>query len=168
MISGSTRHAWSSTESGGFTLIELIVTMAIVAILATMALPYAENSVKRQKETELRRALRDIRSAIDAFHRDWQDGHIPTVARLASLDGYPQTLTVLTEPYPRPNGTVARYLRRVPRDPFADPSLPAEDTWRLISYRDDVDSIVWSGEDVYDVRSKWQGEALDGTRCENW
>lgn len=154
----------------GLTLIELLVTLVILSILAAAALPYAELTVRRDKELELRRALREIRVAIDAFHDDWVAGRIPKSGAAASDDGYPETLHVLVEGAESADakGGMRRYLRRVPRDPFADQSKDTPDQWVLRGYQDERDSIVWNGKDVYDVRSASEGPAIDGTRYKDW
>src|SRR3989475_9224302 len=87
----------SSSNSRGVTLIELLGALAILSILAAAALPYAEVTVRREKELELRRALRDVRTAIDAFYEDWKGGKISRTSIAASEDGYPKTLQVLVE-----------------------------------------------------------------------
>src|SRR4051812_16236 len=103
----------------GFTLVELLVTLAILSILAAAALPYAEVTVRREKEIELRKALRDVRSAIDAFYDDWKGGKISRSATAASEDGYPRTLQTLVDGADTGDakGSKRRYLRRIPRDP---------------------------------------------------
>src|SRR5512142_888345 len=113
---------WSSDRKSvsGLTLIELLVTLAILSILAAAALPYAELTVRRDKELELRRSLREVRTAIDAFHDDWVAGRITHTDDTASADGYPKTLQVLVQGVDtgRAAGSKRRYLRRIPRAPF--------------------------------------------------
>ena len=151
----------------GLSLLELVVTMAIVAVLAAAALPMSEMAVKRRQEIELREALRTIRSAIDA----WKDDYDRAVAEkkiITSIDetGYPESLEQLVEgndwgklyPYKR------KYLRRIPVDPFDNYELG----WGLRSYNDPPDSMVFSGEDVYDVYSQSDGIALDGSLYSSW
>lgn len=154
----------------GLSLIELLVTLAIVSILAAAALPYAETTVRREKELELRRALRDVRGAIDRFNDDWVAGRIPKTAEGASEDGYPKTLAVLVHGVDAGEARGGRrtYLRRVPRDPFADAQVAPEQQWVLRGYQDEVDAIVWGKKDVYDVRSASETIALDGTRYRDW
>lgn len=161
----------SSGRSRGISLIELIVTLVILSILAGAALPYAQMTVQRDKELELRRALREIRTAIDAFHADWQAGRLPRFNDAASEDGYPKNLAVLVEgvDLATAGGKRKYYLRRIPRNPFADDvSAPPAEQWQLRSYRDDPDATLWGGEDVYDVRAQTDKKAIDGSQLRNW
>ena len=160
----------SSSADRGLTLVELLVTLVILSILATAALPYAEVAVRRDKEIELRRALRDLRSAIDGFHDDWNGGKISRTGAAGSEDGYPKSLQVLVDGADSGDakGTRRKYLRRVPRDPFADPAKTPQEQWVLRSYQDAADSLVWGGRDVYDVRSASDAAALDGSRYKDW
>ena len=166
-------HAYSSNNinsNRGLTLIELLVTLVIISILAAAALPYAEMTIRREKELELRGALREIRTAIDRFHEDWRTGKIPKSVKGASEDGYPLTLMVLVEGIDigDSKGGTHKYLRQVPRDPFAQADILTASQWLARSYRDDYDSEIWSGEDVYDVRSGSQKVAIDGTYYKDW
>ncbi|ABA88921.1 type II secretion system pseudopilin PulG [Syntrophotalea carbinolica DSM 2380] len=150
----------------GFTLIEVVVTVAILGILVTAVLPLAEVTVKRTREMELRRALRVMRMAIDQYKEDYdqavKDNHI--IAE-ADQTGYPASLDVLVEgkdwkglyDFPR------KYLRKLPRDPF-DEGLG----WGLRGYRDAPDSSTWDGKDVYDIYSQSEQTALDGTIYSSW
>jgi len=160
----------SSSSSRGLTLIELLVTLVILSILAAAALPYAEMTVRREKELELRRALRELRGAIDAFNEDWKTGRISKAAAAASDDGYPKSLQVLVDGVDSGDAKASKrkYLRRVPRDPFADAARAGAEHWVVIGYQDSADTIVWGGRDVYDVHSAAQGAALDGTRYRDW
>jgi general secretion pathway protein G len=160
---------WSCGERG-LTLVELLVTLVILSILAAAALPYAEVTVRREKEMELRRSLRDIRTAIDIFREDWLAGRISKTNNMASDDGYPKTLQVLVEGVDtgEAKDRKRKYLRRVPRDPFASPLKPPVDQWMLRGYQDAADSSIWSGRDVYDVHSMSGETAIDGTRYSDW
>ncbi len=156
-------------QSSGLTLIELLVVIAILGILASGVMPLSRMTVIRVRETELRNSLRTIRSAIDAFNRD-------CVAKKLSSDyctheNYPEVLESLTEPL-RLTGTgdkVVKYLRRIPRDPMTPPDVPDEmNNWGIRSSLDHPDSTQWGGENVYDVYSKSEAIALDGTRYNTW
>ncbi len=153
----------------GFTLIELLVTVAIVALLSTLAYPLAEVVVKRNKEQELRQALREIRSALDAYMQAVQDGR---VEHTLGQSGYPASLKVLVDGVPdanSPDRTKRIYfLRRIPRDPMdADPERPAEDTWGKRSYESTFDAPE-EGDDVYDVYSLSPGVGLNGIPYRYW
>ncbi len=151
----------------GFTLIELMVSCAILAALALLVLPMSENLVKRSEEMELRRSLRLIRSAIDAYKADY-DNAVAQKKIIATVGetGYPESLEILVEgvdwgdlyPYKK------KYLRRLPQDPVDRYELG----WGLRSYRDSHDSTVYGGEDVYDVYSQSDEIALDGTVYSTW
>lgn len=153
----------------GFTLIELLITITIVAILASIVMPLSEMSVKRSKEMELRRNLRTIRTAIDGYKRAWDEGKIE---KEAGASGYPPDLLVLVEGVEDASSpeadTMLRFLRRIPRDPMNDDkSLEPEETWGLRSYRSEPDDPE-EGEDVFDVFSKSDGIAIDGTPYSSW
>lgn len=145
----------------GFTLAELVMTAALIAILSTMALPVAKFTVKRRKETELRMALRQMRTAIDEHKRLSDQGMIPV--KLGS-EGYPESLEILVEgvelvgqPTPR------KFLRKIPMDP-----MTRDYEWGLISYQDEPDTNSWGGQNVYDVYSLSESTAIDGTEYRDW
>lgn len=154
----------------GVTFIELLVTLVILSILAAAALPYAEITVRRNKEIELRQALRDIRGAIDRFHVDWETAKISKLDNAVSEDGYPKTLQILVEGVgsSQAKGGKIKYLRRIPRDPFAAQEKPPYDQWVLRGYQDAIDSSTWGGQDVYDVHSASTRKAIDGTLYRDW
>jgi len=154
----------------GFSLVELLVVLVILSILAAAALPYAEVTVRREKELELRKALREVRTAIDRFHDDWKSGRIGKGVEGVSDDGYPRTLQVLVDGVEGAQAQSGRqrYLRRIPRNPFADVSTPASEHWTLRGYQDAPDAEVWGGGDVYDVRSAVNKAALDGSSIASW
>lgn len=160
----------SCRRAAGLTLIELLVTLVILSILAAAALPYAEVTVRREKELELRQSLRQVRSAIDAFHDDWKTGKIPKTSDAVSEDGFPKTLQVLVEGTESglAKDTKLRYLRRVPRDPFGDSTREPAEQWVLRGYQDDPDAITWNGKDVYDLHSASEETGIDGTRYKDW
>jgi general secretion pathway protein G len=154
----------------GLTLIELLVTLVILSILATAAIPYVEITVTRTKELELRRNLREIRTAIDRFHNDWATGKIAKSGSDASDNGYPKTLRTLVDGVEESGATGIkhRYLRNIPNDPFATENSKPEEQWTIRGYQDESDSIIWNGKDVYDVRSKSERTAIDGTHYKGW
>lgn len=162
--------SFKPTPDRGLTLIELLVTLVILSILAAAAVPYAEVTIRREKEVELRRALRDVRGAIDAFHDDWKTGKVSKTSDAASDDGYPKTLQTLVDGAEAGDakGGKRKYLRSVPRDPLADSSKPPKEQWVLRGYQDETDSISWGGRDVYDIRSASEATALDGSRYKDW
>jgi general secretion pathway protein G len=157
------------TGSRGFTLIELMMTVAIIGLLVTVALPMAELTVQRHKEQELRTSLREIRNAIDAYKQAMEDGRVQGGR---NLSGYPPTLQVLVDGIAdarSPDGkTMIYFLRRVPRDPFAsDPALSNEETWGKRSYASSADNPE-AGEDVFDVYTLAAGKGLNGIEYRKW
>lgn len=156
-------------KSSGFTLIEMVVTVAIVGLLSTMVLPMAELAVQRSKEQDLHRALREIRTALDAYKQAVDDGR---VVQSVEKTGYPPSLETLVEGVPDagdPNGNaVIHFLRRIPRDPmFADPAVPDAGTWGKRSYASSYDAPQ-EGSDVFDVYSQSEGIGLNGIAYRNW
>jgi general secretion pathway protein G len=155
----------------GLSLIELVVTMVILGILGSLILPSAKMTSTRVKEIELKRNLREIRTAIDEYKKNY-DKAVDDKKIIPSLNkpgGYPETLKVLVDGYDF-GGLVnykKRFLRRVPGDPF-HPVPAGEDAWGMRSYEDDPDSNSWGGQDVYDVHSLSDGTAIDGTKYKDW
>lgn len=151
----------------GFTLVEMLVVVAIVGVLAAAAQPVLELSLRRTRELELRQSLRSLRQAIDAYKRAADDKRI-AVAPGAS--GYPPSLDVLVDGVADVKGGDGKklyFLRRLPRDPFADPALPAARSWGLRSY-DSPPGAPAPGRDVFDVYSTSERTGLDGSRLREW
>ena len=141
------------------TLVELIITVAIVGILASAALPMARFEVQRQKERELRRDLWEMRDAIDRYKDAADRGAFQTKV---DSQGYPPDLDTLVKGVDA-NGKKIRFLRHVPIDP-----MTGKDEWGMRAMKDDVDSDSWSGDSVFDVYSKSEGTGLDGTKYKTW
>jgi general secretion pathway protein G len=155
-------------NAAGFTLIELVITVAILGLLATMAMPLVELGARRAKEQELRLALRELRSAIDAYKSAVEAGHIVLDM---NESGYPPTLTALVEGAEDARSAdrqMIYFLRRIPRDPFfPDAGAPAQETWGLRSYASPPEAPQ-PGEDVFDVYSLSGGVGLNGIPYRNW
>ena len=155
-------------RKSGFTLLELLITVAIVGLLASIALPLSEVTAQRAKEQDLRRALREIREALDAYKHAADDGR---VARAADESGYPPSLAALVQGVPNaksPSGAKLYFLRRVPHDPFAgNPPAPGETTWGLRSF-DSPPDAPRPGKDVFDVYSLNVGIGLNGVPYKEW
>lgn len=152
----------------GFTLMELVVTLALLGVMAAMAAPLAEITLQRQRESELRSALREIRTAIDRYRQAVDQG---LILRRIGDSGYPPDLESLVKGVP--NQTVANremlyFLRRIPRDPFnPDSTLPAAATWQLRSSISPPDAPE-AGPDVFDVVTTAQGLGLNGVAYRAW
>jgi general secretion pathway protein G len=153
----------------GFTLLELIIVLTILSVLTAAAIPMVRNTVIRERESELRLALRQLRQAIDRYkklHDDTNGAAIPIEFKTQS--GYPKDLKVLEEGFIPANvvGTSSnkiRFIRRIPIDPMIGRA-----EWGLRGYKDDADATSWGGDDVWDVRSKSDAEALNGTKYRDW
>ncbi len=165
----------------GVTLLELMVTVTILLILASVAMPLSKYTSKRTQELELREKLRQMRTAIDEFRRDWsRDGEIltgplcvknkSTCKENTGATGYPKTLKTLlgieltgAEATIRETKPVRRYLRRIPLDPMI-----GTDEWGLRCYQDPPDTQDWCREDVFDVYSKSPDQAVDNSKYRDW
>jgi len=152
----------------GFSLVELLVSVAIIGVLASVAMPVVELTQKRQKEAELRTALRDIRRAIDNYKDAANQKRIKVEL---DASGYPPTLAALVEGAPdlaSKNGAMIYFLRRVPRDPFnSDPTVSASESWGKRSFASPANKPL-AGADVYDVFSKSESIGLNGTAYKEW
>lgn len=156
-------HRWTSR---GYTFIELLVVSAIVLVLASAVMPLAKVSLQRQREAELHRVLREMRTAIDHYKDASDQGVISALDQRPGSEGYPPDLETLVEgvtPANDASGAKLRFLRRIPVDP-----MTRSDEWGLRSYQDDVDATSWGGQNVYDVYSKSRGTGLDGTPYREW
>ena len=152
----------------GFTLIEMVVTVALVGILASALLPITELTAQRMREQELRLALRQIRGAIDAYKVAYDAGRIE---RKVDVTGYPPSLAVLADGVADsldPTHAKIRFLRRLPRDPLhPDPAVPVADSWGKRSYASQPDEPR-EGADVFDVYSRAEGVGLNGVPYSEW
>ena len=161
------RYISKAKGQRGLTLLEMVLAMAILAVLATVIVPMAEVTAMRGRELELRSALRATRTAIDHYKADF-DKAVEKKKIIAAINetGYPESLEILVEgsdwgglyPYKR------KYLRRLPQDPFDE----YDEGWGLRSYKDDPDSTFHSGDDIYDIYSQSTRTALDGTVYNTW
>ncbi len=150
------------SKIGGFTLIEMVATMAIISILATGIIPLSQVVYKRTKELELRNNLRVIRTALDEYKKLVDQTIIP---KSATASGYPETLEILVTgvDLQTQTGERKKFLRRIPRDPITE-----DGEWGLRSYADNPDSTIWGGQDVYDIYCLSDRQALDGTNYADW
>src|SRR5437667_12041947 len=146
-------------QSRGFTLIELIVATAILVVLTGLAVPLARVTIKREKEHELRHDLWEMRDAIDRYKDDADRGAFQLKV---GTEGYPPDLETLVKGVDVA-GKKLRFLRKIPEDP-----MTGSTEWGLRSMQDEPDSDSWGGQNVFDVFTKSQGEALDGTKYKDW
>jgi len=147
--------------SRGFTVAELVMVTALIAVLAAVAIPTARFTVKREREAELRLALRQMRNAIDDHKRLADQGMIQVDL---GTEGYPKELEDLAKGVTIVGQlTKRRFLRKIPVDP-----ITGKAEWGLRSYQDEPDTTSWGGQNVYDVYSLSEGTALDGTKYKDW
>jgi general secretion pathway protein G len=161
---------WTGWPAGararGYTFVEVLVVSVILLILASAAMPLARVTLQRQREVELRRTLRELRTAIDRYKDAADQGVIAATDLRPGNENYPPTLEVLVEGVTKAGdatGVKLKFLRRIPVDP-----LTGEAEWGLRSYQDKPDSTSWGGQNVYDVYTKSEGTALDGTKYREW
>ena len=158
----------SASSTHGFTLIEMVITLALVGMLTAIAVPTAELVVQRSKEQDLRLALREMRRAIDAYKQAYDDGRM---LKKVDESGYPPSLKVLVDGVEDAKSPTKRkmfFLRRIPRDPMAvDAQSAPEETWGLRSYESDADD-PHDGRDVFDVYSKSPGMGINGVPYRKW
>ena len=159
-------RARSAGSSRGFTFIELLVVSTLLIILASAIMPMAKVTMQRQREVELRRSLREMRTALDKFKDAADAGLIGAMDLKAGAEGYPADLETLVEGVSVVNdqsGRKLKFLRRIPIDPMTNSS-----DWGKRSYQDRPDSTSWGGQNVFDVYTKSEGTALDGTKYRDW
>lgn len=167
-------------KESGVTLLELLTTLAIVMILASVAMPVTKVTMTRERELELRQALRTVRNAIDAFKADWnREGDVLlgpmclknklTCKEATSIYGYPKSLNVLLsmtltgEEATARGTTIKRYLRSLPSDPMTGAA-----DWIVRCYADQPNTATWCGMDVFDIGTQSEGVALNGTKYRDW
>jgi general secretion pathway protein G len=153
------------SSSRGVTYLELVATAAIVMILASAIMPLARVTYTRQKEIELRRALREIRFAVDRYHLAVEQGAIGGTDVKVGSEGYPPDLEVLVKGVNRVGAIQKKlkFLRRIPVDPMTGAA-----EWGQRCYQDEPDGTSWCGQNVWDVYSKNTGKGLDGTQYNSW
>lgn len=159
----ATRASWKDTS--GYTFVELLVVTFMILILASAALPIARVSVKRQREAELRHDLLEVRAAIDKFH-DYADSGRIAPTELNGTSHYPSSLDQLVQGVTftgDASGNKIKFLRRIPVDPITGSA-----DWGLRSFEDSPDTKSWGGQDVYDIYTKSEGTALNGTKYRDW
>ncbi len=158
----------ATVRQTGFSLIEMLVVLALLGVLSTIVLPTLTLANERQREVELKHDLWLIRDALDAYHAAAIQGAVPATD---GLFGYPPTLQTLVDGIPDQraghSGERLVFLRHLPRDPFADPTVAAEDSWTLRDYQSPADAPK-SGDSVYDVHSQSTAVAIDGTAVKDW
>jgi general secretion pathway protein G len=161
-----TGRTFSRSGERGYSLIELLAVTVVLLVLASAVMPLAKVTVQRAREAELRRSLREMRTAIDRYKDAADLQQIAATDLKANSEGYPPTLEVLVEGV-RANGDASgrklKFLRRIPMDP-----MTRSQEWGMRSYQDDADSTSWGGQNVYDVFTKSEGVALDGTKYVDW
>lgn len=161
-MSRSVRHE----RQRGYTFIELLVVSAIVMLLASAAMPLARVTATRQREAQLRLALREVRTAIDRYKDAADAQQIASLEIKVGSEGYPADLQVLVDGVAVQNDATGRklkFLRRIPLDPMTHSA-----EWGLRSYQDAPDATRWGGQNVFDIYTNFEGTALDGTKYRDW
>ena len=159
------RHA-PGNPSRGYSFVELLVVTTIILILASAIMPLAKVTVTRQREADLRRTLRELRTSIDRYKDAADLGEISPLELEPGNEGYPPDLETLVEGVPAAGDVTdrkLRFLRRIPVDPMS-----RSQDWGLRSYQDDPDATRWGGQNVFDVYTTFDGTALDGTNYRDW
>jgi general secretion pathway protein G len=158
---------WGRAQTtAGYTFVEVLVVSVVLLILASAAMPLARVTIQRQREVELRRTLRELRTAIDRYKDAADLGVIAATDLRPGNENYPPTLEVLVEGVTKAGdatGVKLKFLRRIPVDPMTGAA-----EWGLRSYQDKPDATSWGGQNVYDVHTKSEGTALDGTKYREW
>jgi general secretion pathway protein G len=161
------RRRASTLASGGYTFVEILVVTSILLVLASAVMPLAQVTAQRHREAELRRYLREMRTAVDRFKDAADQGAISPTELEANSEGYPPDLETLVEGVPAANDASGRKLRfglrRVPIDPMTNST-----EWGLRSYQDKPDATSWGRQNVFDVYTKSEATALDGTKYRDW
>ena len=155
-----------TSHAAGYTFVELLVVATIIIILASAVMPLARVTATRQREGELHRVLREMRTAIDHYKDAADLGQISPLELKVGAEGYPAELRILVDGIAVANDATGRklkFLRRVPIDPMTHKS-----DWGLRSYQDEPDATHWSGDNVFDVYTTFDGTALDGTKYKDW
>jgi len=153
-------------NSRGYTFVELLVVATMIMILASAIMPLAKVTARRQREADLRRTLREMRTAIDKFKDAADLGQIGSLDLKVGAENYPPDLQTLVDGVTAANDATGRklkYLRRIPVDPMTHKT-----EWGMRSYQDKPDSTRWGGQNVFDVYTTFEGTALDGTKYKDW
>ena len=156
----------SLAKARGYTFVELLVVSTIILILASAIMPLAKVSARRHRESELRRALREMRTAIDKYKDQADLGNISALELKPGNENYPPDLQTLVDGVTAandPTGRKLKFLRHIPVDPMTHST-----EWGLRSYQDKPDSTHWGGQNVFDVYTTFDATALDGTKYKDW
>jgi general secretion pathway protein G len=155
-----------SSSERGYTFVEMLVVATIILILAAGVMPLAKVTAQRSREGELRRALREVRTAIDKYKDAADAGQVASLDIKVGSENYPPDLRTLVDGVSAANDATGRklkFLRRIPIDP-----MTRSTEWGMRSYQDKPDSTRWGGQNVFDVYTTFEGKALDGTKYKDW